>query len=197
MSDLGAALPILDGEDVDARAAASAEVRLRRAIAEHSDFTWRSLRRLGLPAHVCDDATQRVFVVLSQRIADVEIGLERAFLFKTAQRVACSERRAVARRREVLDGDSPAEWVDPAAGADQLLDQRRARELLEDVLEKLPMDLRAVFILFELEGMTVAQIAECVSIPAGTASSRLRRAREEFQAELKRRQASRSKRGAR
>jgi RNA polymerase sigma-70 factor (ECF subfamily) len=43
-------------------------------------------------------------------------------------------------------------------------------------------ELREVLVLFELEGLSVQAIAGLYGIPLGTASSRLRRAREEFSA---------------
>ena len=46
----------------------------------------------------------------------------------------------------------------------------------------MPLELRTVFVLFELEGIAVKDIAALEEIPIGTASSRLRRAREEFSA---------------
>ena len=48
------------------------------------------------------------------------------------------------------------------------------------VLRQMSDDLRTVFVLFEIEGMTVPEVAEVVGIPLGTAASRLRRAREKF-----------------
>jgi RNA polymerase sigma-70 factor (ECF subfamily) len=48
------------------------------------------------------------------------------------------------------------------------------------------LELRTVFVLFELEGLPVKDIAEIEELPIGTASSRLRRAREEFAAIAKR-----------
>jgi len=48
------------------------------------------------------------------------------------------------------------------------------------------MDLRAVFVLFELEGFSTSEIAATLDLPMGTVSSRLRRARDEFQAATKR-----------
>ena len=47
-------------------------------------------------------------------------------------------------------------------------------------------ELRVVFVLFELEELSVPEIAKIVGVPEGTASSRLRRAREEFQKAAKR-----------
>jgi RNA polymerase sigma-70 factor (ECF subfamily) len=164
-------------------------------IAEHLDFTWRSLRRLGLPPDAADDATQRVFVVASQRLGDIEVGCEKAFLFNTAVRVAASARRTFARRREVLRGDDEPETADSAPSADALLDRNRARAVLEELLDDLPAELRAVFVLFELEGMTIAEIARTTDVPEGTVGSRLRRARQAFKAALKRYRARTSRPG--
>jgi len=58
--------------------------------------------------------------------------------------------------------------------------------MLDEVLNRLPVDLRTVFVLHELEGLEVREIAEIEGIPVGTASSRLRRAREEFSAVARR-----------
>jgi RNA polymerase sigma-70 factor (ECF subfamily) len=171
---------------------ASVQDRLRAMLDEHFDFVWRSLRRLGLSADAADDAAQQVFVVASRRVEDIELGCERAFLFRTAVRVACSERRALARRREVLCEQPDA--GESAARPDELLDQRRARELLDRVLASLPIELRTVLVLFEFEEMSIDEIGETLGIPRGTAASRLRRAREEFSGALARWQA-RSGRG--
>jgi RNA polymerase sigma-70 factor (ECF subfamily) len=51
---------------------------------------------------------------------------------------------------------------------------------------RLPDDTRPVFVLYELEGLTMDEIAACLEVPAGTVASRLRRAREAFQAAVAR-----------
>ena len=183
---------VVVAEEPEGAPSVSDPARLRAMFEQHFDFTWRSLRRLGLPAHLADDAAQRVFVVASRRLDGITPGSERAFLFHTAVRVACSERRTIARRREVLS-DVAADREDAVPLPDELLDQRRARDLLDDVLASLDLELRVVLMLFELEGLTVADIAETVGIPKGTAASRLRRAREEFSEALKRMQARRKR----
>jgi RNA polymerase sigma-70 factor (ECF subfamily) len=55
----------------------------------------------------------------------------------------------------------------------------------------MPLELRAVFVLFELEQIKVAEIATMLGIPEGTAASRLRRAREHFQDAVRRLEARR------
>ncbi len=151
--------------------------RLRALQVEHFEFLWRSLRRLGVPEADVDDAVQQVFLVAARRT--IQPGAERSFLFATALRVASHARRTLRRRRE---SDEPVpEQTDGTPSPEELLDQRRARALLDEVLEALPLDVRAVFILFELEEMTVVEIAGILGLPTGTAASRLRRGRELFQ----------------
>ena len=76
--------------------------------------------------------------------------------------------------------------TDLAPSPEEQLAQGQAREVLDEVLAALPPELRSVFVLFELEGLEVREIAALEEIPLGTASSRLRRAREEFSAIAKR-----------
>ncbi|HVK66614.1 MAG TPA: sigma-70 family RNA polymerase sigma factor [Polyangium sp.] len=172
-----------------------AAARFRAIRDEHFEFVWRSVRRLGVPDADADDAAQQVFIVLSRRLDEISAGSERAFLFGTAMRVAMQVRRTMRRRGEVsLSGEdeTPGPSLEPpdmGPDAEELLAQRRARVMLDEVLESLPLDVRAVFVLFELEEMRVPEIASLLGIPLGTAASRLRRGRELFQAELSRVQA--------
>jgi len=48
-------------------------------------------------------------------------------------------------------------------------------------------ELRAVFVAYELEEATMAEVSEALGIPPGTVASRLRRSRELFQTQLRRR----------
>lgn len=154
--------------------------RIRTLVDMHFDFIWRSLRRLGLRDADADDAAQRVFWIASRKLDRIEAGRERAYLFATACHVARDARRASGRRREDLtDG---IELEDGAESAEELVDRTRARELLDRVLDGMSLDVRAVFVLFELEEMTVPSIAELLGVPVGTVASRLRRGRELFHA---------------
>jgi RNA polymerase sigma-70 factor, ECF subfamily len=153
--------------------------RLEAMLADHHAFVWRSLRRLGVPDGDIDDASQQVFLVAHRRLAKLAPESERSFLFQTALRVAADWRRAHKRRCEQV-GIDILDVPDVAATPEEQMDQRRARALLDRALESMPMELRAVFVLFELEEMTMAQIASIAGIPPGTVASRLRRARQAF-----------------
>jgi RNA polymerase sigma-70 factor, ECF subfamily len=162
------------------------QARLRAIVDRDYEFLWRSLRRIGVPAGSVEDAAQKVLLVLARRLGDIKPGSEKAFLYRTAVNVAREDRRTVARRHELLAGDLleeiPSSALDPA----EQLDKARARSLLDRVLEALDPDLRSVFALYELEELTMAEIASILDLPEGTVASRLRRAREEFQAIAKR-----------
>ena len=162
--------------------ATDATQRLRLAIVEHYDFVWRTLRRLGVPRHSIEDAAQQVLLVLARRMDEVRVGSERGFMAATAVRVAADTRKKVARLREDLDPLAISETVCPAPSAEELLDQGRARELLDVVLSRMPDEARTVFVFYELEDMSTATIAELLGLPLGTVASRLRRGRQLFAA---------------
>jgi RNA polymerase sigma-70 factor (ECF subfamily) len=154
--------------------------RLTRVAQEHLDFVWRCLRRFGVPAADADDAAQQVFLVAADKLSDVPVERERAFLFATAARIAANARRSIRRRQTAYDSLSQAP-EEPSISQDELSDQLRARALLDQVMADMPDDLREVFVLFEIEEISIQDIATALDIPIGTVGSRLRRARQAFQ----------------
>jgi len=155
---------------------------LHQLFKETYDGIWRLLRGLGVPADRLDDAAQQVFLVYAERHTDVVRGSERSFLFGTALRVAHVARRGVFRE---VPGEIDYACSDQP-GIDELTDQKRARQVLDHILDQLEPELRDVFVLYELEGFTMPEIASIVEIPLGTAASRLRRGRERFSALVRR-----------
>ncbi|MBK8995711.1 MAG: sigma-70 family RNA polymerase sigma factor [Myxococcales bacterium] len=153
---------------------------------------WRLLRRLGVRDADVDDATQQVLLIATERRAAIGPNQRRAFLYGTALRVAREEAR---RRRPSVDVDErdlPDVELPPT---EELVDRHRARELLDDLLERMPFGLRAVFVLFEIEDLSTKEIGELLDLPRGTVASRLRRARQDFAARLARLEAKRARRG--
>ena len=164
------------------------EARVRRMVDAHFDALWRFMRRLGVETVDVDDAMQQVLEIAAARLADIARPSERSFLFSTAFRVASEQRRRRQSRREVGDA-ALARKEDPTPEPDALTEQARARAVLDQVLAAMPTELRAVFTLYEIEEMTMAEIAEVLGLPSGTVASRLRRAREQFEARVDRLQA--------
>jgi RNA polymerase sigma-70 factor, ECF subfamily len=156
------------------------EARLGRVVTDCFEPTWRFLRRLGVPESDVDDAIQEVILVLARKLQQVEAGKERSFMMSTAYRVASDLRKKAKRRREVPESpllEVATEALDPEASAEQ----RRMAQLLDSALEQVPIDIRAVFVLYEVEGFTMAEIARDLSLAPGTVASRLRRGRELFE----------------
>jgi len=173
---LGPALPAAKPVD---------DARITTIVRTYHDFIWRLLRRLGIPVANVDDAPQQVFCVAARRIDEIVPGSERSFLFGTALRVASDDRRS-ARHREQPDGELDRH-VSPEPDPEDQVEKNRRRRLLDEILSAMPMELRAILVLFELEQMTKSEVSELLDIPEGTCMSRLRRARKEFQAIARRR----------
>jgi RNA polymerase sigma-70 factor (ECF subfamily) len=169
-----------------ARACTAAdERRIEQMVQLYFDVVWRSLRRLGVADGTIDDAAQQVFLVAARKLDTIDPGGERSYLLGIAVRVASDARRTRSRRREVPDDDT-TERVDPRPSPEELVDQKRARQVLDRVLLSMPMDLRAAFTMFEIEGMSVPEVASAMGVALGTAASRLRRAREHFHLQVRR-----------
>jgi RNA polymerase sigma-70 factor (ECF subfamily) len=150
------------------------QARLAAMVHAHHAFVWRSLRRLGVLPGDVDDAAQKVFLTVARKLSDIGAAQERPFLFATSVRIASNARRAQSRVRHELGEDLTQ--VESLARSPE--SESADRELLDQLLSPLPLELRGPFILFELEQMTTQEIAELLEIPVGTAASRLRRARE-------------------
>jgi RNA polymerase sigma-70 factor (ECF subfamily) len=155
---------------------------------EYFDFVWRSLRRLGAPESLLEDALQDVFLVVHRRRADFEQRSSlKTWLFGICLRVASDYMRRGRQRRwapelvEVADPQAP----DPLEQAAR----SEAVEFLDAQLQALDPDKRAVFILGELEGMSGPEIAQAVGANVNTVMSRLKAARAHFEAAVRRHQA--------
>lgn len=146
----------------------------------HHDAVWRTLRRLGVRDAQVDDATQHVFLVAARKLETIRAGEEGPFLYGVALRVASETRRRDPALRQVQDEGAFESISDDAPGPEDQLIAHEARTALDEVLARLPDDLREVLVLVELEGLSVPDVAEVLRIPTGTAASRLRRARESF-----------------
>ncbi|HKO51371.1 MAG TPA: sigma-70 family RNA polymerase sigma factor [Polyangiaceae bacterium] len=141
---------------------------------------WRFLRRLGVPDSDADDTAQRVFARVLAKRGEVQPGAERAYLMRAAFRAALEDQRSRQRAR-ARSGSVDLEVVrSPSPQPDEAFAQRQQLELLDRALAALPTELRAVLMLFEIEGLSFTEIALALELPRGTVASRVRRARELF-----------------
>lgn len=148
----------------------------------HADFVWCSLQRLGVRAADLEDVMQEVFIVVHRRLATFDASSRLStWLFGICLRVASAYRRKAYRRRERAFEDlEQAAGASSAEGPDAAVLERQARARLERVLDELEPARRAVFVMFEVEGMGCADIATQLGLPLGTVYSRLGAARNDF-----------------
>ncbi len=153
------------------------------------DFVWRSVRRLGAPEHVVDDVVQDVFLVVHRRLDDFEGRSSlKTWLFGIALRVVRDHRRALARRRscEPLRDSLPG---CPTTTPEATAERAEAAATLHAILDAMDDDKRAVFVMAELEQMSVPEIADATSENLNTIYSRLRAARADFEEGVRRHRA--------
>ncbi len=154
---------------------------------EHFRFVWRSLRRLGVSEADAQDAAQDVFVIVHNKLAGFE-GRSKVstWLFGICMHVAKDRRRAAYTQRRSAEDIDLAERADPSADVFAAAERNQGVLWIEMILNEMPDEQRAPFVLFELEAQTCEQIASLLGIPLGTVYSRLRLARESFKKSLAR-----------
>jgi RNA polymerase sigma-70 factor (ECF subfamily) len=107
---------------------------------------------------------------------------------------ALGRQRAARRRRARLDSESVIQLDDyreklmngsiDRSGPDGALALKQMRGMLEVAIEGLPRDFRLAFVMREVEGMTIDEIAQTLDILPATVKTRLLRARRRLQEAL-------------
>lgn len=151
--------------------------------AAHGDFVWLCLQRLGVRQADLPDVHQEVFLVVHRKLHTYDgRGPFRSWLFGICRGKAAGYRRLAWFRREEPT-DAVQDWRDEAADFDveMALDERKRKMMVRGILDKLDVDKRAVFVMYELEGLSCETIATTIGLPVGTVYSRLFHARKEFE----------------
>jgi RNA polymerase sigma-70 factor (ECF subfamily) len=152
---------------------------------EYFEFIWRSARRLGIPEASLDDVVQDVFVTAYRRLPDFEGRSQlKTWLFGILRHTVQDFRRTLRRKpTEALEQeptDTSSQSPHEAAA------RRQGVMLLDAVLAELADELREVFVLSELEQLSAPEVGLALGLNVNTVYSRLRAARAEFEAALRR-----------
>ncbi|HKP62557.1 MAG TPA: sigma-70 family RNA polymerase sigma factor [Polyangiales bacterium] len=143
---------------------------------QHGAFAARILRSLGVRDADLDDLLQEVFLVVARRGGDYEeLGRARSWMYSICKRVAVAGRRRHLQERAAIATHSS----EPACPATQLehVEDAEALELCERLLNQLPPQQRLIFLLYEVEELSMPEIARQLGCPLQTAYSRLHKAR--------------------
>jgi len=161
-------------------------VSFRTVFDTECGYVWATLRRLGVAERDVEDVAHETFLRVAAHLHEYDPGRPlRAWLFVFALRMA-SDYRSLARHRHETVGapeDAPAP---DAIRPDEVLAARETHALILRGLDALDWDKRVVFVACELEEREVAEVAATLGIPRNTAASRLRLARGEFTATIRR-----------
>ena len=156
----------------------------RTLFEEQVDFVWRVLRRYGVPDRDADDVCQEVFLIVHRKLAEFEgRSSVRTWIYGIAARTAIAARRKAHVRRELLEPAATEQGMEPTQH--EQADRRRELSQVEAVLATMDLEKREAFVLYELEGLSVAEVALAVGVPENTALYRLHRAREELERRLR------------
>jgi len=149
---------------------------------EYAEFVWRNLQRLGVRPSELEDALQDVFMVVHRRLDSFDGSSKvSTWLFGISLRVASAYRKRAFLKHEQGSLEF-YEAVDenPLSDPEEQAQRREAELQLQESLESMALERRAVFVMFELEGLPSSAIADILGIPQGTVHSRLHKARLEF-----------------
>ena len=159
-------------------------------VLRHQDRLYNTVYRLLDNADDAQDVVQEAFLNAYQSLrlfkGDAQFF---TWLYRIAVNSAISLRR---KRRVVLTTDTPpagrlalepvdeSEVTNPGHALERAEDERR----LQDALNRLTPEYRAVLVLKEIEGLKYEEIAATLQVPIGTVRSRLHRARLELRDQL-------------
>lgn len=160
------------------------ELRFEAVFAEFAPYVLRVMPRLGVGTADVDDVAQEVFMAVHKGLADFEGRSRlRTWIYGICLRVAGNYRRRAHRRREVRGLDIEETFA-PVQG--ETLERTRSRKLLMSALEGLSERKREVFVLYEIEELSMAEVAQAVDCPLFTAYARLYAARREMKQAIER-----------
>ncbi|GAB3860434.1 RNA polymerase sigma factor [Dactylosporangium cerinum] len=142
-------------------------------------------RRLG--PDLAEDVASETFLIAFDRrhTYDSARADVRPWLYGIASNLIARHARAETRRYKALAKSAGAQESDDHADAvARRLDATAVRGRLADALRRLPEPVRAVLLLVAWAGLNQQEAAAALDIPAGTARSRLHRARQEMRQAL-------------
>jgi len=157
-------------------------------------FVWRTARRLGTPEASLDDVVQEIFIVAYRRQNEFEgRSSPKTWMYGITFNIVRAHRRELGTKQPHLLVEErrvdPGLLVDATDGPHEHAAKHEAARFLDQFLESLDDDRRAVFVLAEMEQLSAPEIAAFVGAPVNTVYSRLRLARLEFSKALARRRA--------
>jgi RNA polymerase sigma-70 factor, ECF subfamily len=159
------------------------ELTFERIYDERFSDVERWIRAFGGRAPDVVDLAQDVFIVALRRLSEFDGQNLPGWLYQITRRKMRDYRR-LSWIQHLFTNRNGNTFDVSAISADQFqhVENRESQVLLDGLLNKLPDEQRAAFVLFELDGLTGAEIAEIQQVPINTVWARIHRARKKLQA---------------
>jgi RNA polymerase sigma-70 factor (ECF subfamily) len=172
--------PEATDEALVAEARGGRVVALDTLLRRHESHVLRLLRLLGVPRDDREDVAQEVFVRVFRHLATFRSGRPfRGWLYRIAVNATHDYKRRMERRGrdEVAWAEGLDHEPDASPGPARIAEERERARRLEEAIATLSERERAVFVLLEIEGLGVREVAGALGITSITVRRHLGRAR--------------------
>lgn len=173
----------LTDEEIVGRVCAGEQELFELLMRRHNERVYRAARAILHDDAEAEDVMQDAYVRAYEHLREFE---GRARFSTWLTRIAVYEALARVRRSKRFDPleshtEEPSMSTTPGSSPEQQTSDVEMRALLETAVGSLPDEFRAVFVLRAIEGMSGAEVAECLGIAEDTVKTRLFRARGRLQ----------------
>jgi len=157
---------------------------------QYFELVWASARRFGVAPEAIDDVVQEVFIVVHARLHTLEHPEAlRSWIYGVVRRTVSTYHRAARAQKDASETRDDVEGVSASPTPLEQTETNAELQLLASLLERMDCPKREIFVLVELDDLSVPDAAKTLEIPLNTAYSRLRAARQAFEAMLERHEA--------
>jgi RNA polymerase sigma-70 factor (ECF subfamily) len=157
-----------------------------RLVLAYQEMALNQAYRLIGELDAAEDATQEAFISAYRNLGGYRGGSFRGWILRIVSNACYDELRRRKRRPttplEPLDADdeeieSPSWLADPGELPEEHAVRAELSDAIQDCLEGLPNDFRAVVVCVDLQGLDYSEASQAIGTPVGTVKSRLSRAR--------------------
>jgi RNA polymerase sigma-70 factor (ECF subfamily) len=157
-----------------------------RLVLAYQDMLYYQAYRMMGEAQAAEDVTQEAFISAFKKLRQYRGGSFKSWLLRIVTNACYDELRRRKRRPtsplEPLNDyeeeiESPRWMTDPSESPEEAAERADLNRALQNCLDELPPDFRAVVVLVDVQGLDYSETAEAIGTPLGTIKSRLARAR--------------------
>jgi RNA polymerase sigma-70 factor (ECF subfamily) len=183
--------PAQDEEELIKRSQRGDVAAFNQLVLHYQQIVYGAVYRMVGNADVAADVTQDTFLAAFRGIGTYHGGSSfRAWLLRIGSNMACDHWRRVQRHPadslEYLteDDETPSSEIlsalastQPADNPEEMMLTQELQAIIQQGLEKLPLDQRVAVVLCDVQGLSYEEVAESVQVSIGTVRSRISRGR--------------------